>query len=185
MDNQKQPNDAETLAGLKNREDSAYSILYKFYYPSVEKFIVSNNGSVDDAKDIFQETIIVLLEKVPMDDFELTSSLKTYIYSISSNLWLKRLREAKRITNVEVKEVFEQLHGSSSDQNTHTQQQTKKVNTLMAKISEHCRKLLDMIFFRKKKMSEIAEEQGYSNMHSAQNQKYKCIQQLKKEVDKK
>lgn len=178
----KQPTDAETLAGLKNKEEGAYTILYKFYYPMVEKFVINNNGTEDDAKDIFQETIIILLEKVPMDDFELTSSLKTYIYSISNNLWLKRLREAKRISQVEVKEVFEQLHNNNG--NAGTQEKATKVNSLMGKISEHCRKMLDLLFFRKKKMSEIAEEHGYANMHTAQNQKYKCIQQLKKEADK-
>ncbi len=182
MKNQQQPTDAETLAGLKNKEDGAYAILYKFYYPMVEKFVISNNGTEDDARDIFQETTMVLLEKVPMDDFELTSTLKTYIYSVSSNLWLKRLREAKRITRVEVKEVFEQLHGASSSINSR-EEKSKKVNSLMAKISEHCRKMLDLLFFRKKKMSEIAEEHGYSNLHTAQNQKYKCIQQLKKQAD--
>lgn len=183
MNSINQPSDNETLAGLRNKESGAYSILYKFYYPPVERFVLNNNGSVDDAKDIFQETIIVLLDKVPMDDFELTSSLKTYIYSISSNLWLKRLREVKRAANLEVKEVFSELHGSSAQEHIIQEAQVKKVKTLMDRISEHCRKLLNLMFFRKKNINEIVEEQGYSNVHTAQNQKYKCIQQAKKQAD--
>lgn len=180
---EKQPKDSETLLGLQNQEESAYAILYKFYYPSVEKFVLNNNGTSDDAKDIFQETILVLLEKVPMEDFKLTSSLKTYIYAIGSNLWLKRLRDARRIAGTEIREIFDELHSPAIHQQT--EQKAKKVNSLMAKISEHCRKLLDLIFFRKKKMSEIAKEHGYANLHTAQNQKYKCIQQLKNEADRK
>ncbi len=94
--------DKETFLGLKSKDNQAYEILYKFYYPSVKNFILKNNGNEDDAKDIFQETIIVLLEKVPKDDFNLTSSLKTFIFAISSNLWLKRLREANKIVKAEV-----------------------------------------------------------------------------------
>lgn len=174
--------DDQTIEGLRNKDSESYSILYRFYYPMVESFVLKNNGSIHDAEDIFQETIIILLEKVPLDDFELTSSLKTYLYSISSNLWLKRLREAKRMSNIEVKEVMDELHGTG---NAKQHEQARKVNTLMAKISAHCQRLLNMIFFRNKNMKEIVEEQGYSNIHTAQNQKYKCIQQLKKEAEKK
>ena len=184
MEYQKQPSDLETLAGLRNKESGAYAILYKFYYPSVEKFVLSNSGGVDDAKDVFQETVMVLLEKVPMDDFQLTSSLKTYIYAISSNLWLKRLRDARKVAGLEVKEVFDELHAAPSEEHIHTARK-KKVSSLMDKISEHCRKLLNMLFFRNKNMDEIVEEHGYSNIHTAQNQKYKCIQQVKKEAEKK
>ncbi len=183
MDDQNKSTDSETLAGLRNKESGAFEILYKFYYPPVERFVLSNNGSVDDAKDVFQETVIVLLDKVPMDDFKLSSSLKTYIYSISSNIWLKRLREAKRAANVQVKEVFAELHGSGTYANQIHTAQERKVRTLMDKISAHCRRLLNLMFFRKKTIDEIVKEEGYSNAHTAQNQKYKCIQQAKKQAE--
>ena len=65
--------DFETFKGLKSKDNKAYEILYKFYYPSVRNFITKNSGCEDDAQDIFQETILVLLEKVPKEDFNLTS----------------------------------------------------------------------------------------------------------------
>src|SRR5882672_12578905 len=102
----KNQSDQETFLGLKSRDNHAYEILYKFYYPSVKYFIIKNNGSIDDAKDIFQETICVLLEKVPKDDFSLTSSLKTYIFAISSNLWLRRLRDANKMIKTDL-DIYE------------------------------------------------------------------------------
>jgi len=51
--------DHETYLGLKSKDNQAFEVLYKFYYPSVKNFITKNNGSVDDAKDIFQETIFI------------------------------------------------------------------------------------------------------------------------------
>lgn len=98
--------DLETFKGLQSRDNKAYEILYQFYYPSVKNFITKNSGSEEDAEDIFQETILVLLEKVPKTDFNLTSSLKTYIFAISSNLWLKKLRDGSKMVKTEI-DVYE------------------------------------------------------------------------------
>src|SRR5688572_29740176 len=89
-------NDSQIVSDLKKRNNAAYDLLYSFYYPTIERFVKRNSGTSDDAKDVFQETIIVLLDKVPKEDFVLTSSIKTYIFAVASNIWLKRLREAKR-----------------------------------------------------------------------------------------
>ena len=70
--------------------------VYKNHYPSIHHFIVSNSGSPEDAKDIFQESIIVIYRKVKeQKHFLLNSSFKTFIYSIARNLWLKHLRAIK------------------------------------------------------------------------------------------
>jgi DNA-directed RNA polymerase specialized sigma24 family protein len=82
----------ELISQLKNGSSDAYIALYQKSYPSVEKFIVNNSGTVDDAKDIFQDTLLVLFKKVREDNFELTASVKTYIIAISKNLWCKKLR---------------------------------------------------------------------------------------------
>ena len=62
----------------------------------VLQLIINNNGTADDAKDIYQEAIIVLYNKIKAGDFELSSKLKTYIYSVCRRLWLKRLSQMNR-----------------------------------------------------------------------------------------
>ncbi len=66
--------------------------MYEQNYQFVERFVLKNNGNVDDAKDIFQDIMLALIEKIYADDFELTASLSTYIFAIGKNLWLKKLR---------------------------------------------------------------------------------------------
>src|SRR5687768_4001830 len=85
--------DNTLLDKLKTEDSSSFKLLYKFYFPSVASFIKQNCGNNEDAEDIFQEAIIVLLQKVRQSDFVLTSSLKTYLYAVAKNLWLKRLRD--------------------------------------------------------------------------------------------
>ena len=65
-------------------------------YNMVQSLIINNSGSTDDAKDIFQEAMIVLYEKVRSGTFELNCLIKTYVYSVSRRLWLKRLQQMNR-----------------------------------------------------------------------------------------
>ncbi len=170
--------DKETLNGLKSKDNKAYEILYKFYYPSVKNFICKNNGSVDDAKDIFQETIIVLLEKVPTDDFNLTSSLKTYIFAISSNLWLKRLRDSKKMVKTELS-IYEKYLNDYEEvelDNSFSNRLAKVYRTITGK----CKTLLHAIFYDEKNIETVTKEFGYTNKHNAQNQKYKCLEQARR-----
>jgi len=47
-------------------------------------------------------------------------------------------------------------------------------------LGEPCKELLENYYIRKKNMSEIAKEFGYTNADNAKNQKYKCLMRLKK-----
>lgn len=172
--------DYKTYLGLKSKNNEAFEILYKFYYPSVKNFITKNNGSVDDAKDIFQETLIVLLEKVSQDDFNLTSSLKTYIFAIGSNLWLKKLRDSKKIVRTEL-DMYEKYltdyEDAETDSNTTTI--TRALN-VFKKVTNKCKVLLTAIFYDEKNIETVTKEFGYTNKHNAQNQKFKCLEQARR-----
>ncbi len=179
----KNQSDQETFLGLKSKDNYAYEILYRFYYPSVKHFIVKNNGTVDDAKDIFQETICVLLEKVPKDDFSLTSSLKTYIFAISSNLWLKRLRDSSKIVKTDV-DVYEKYltDYEEAEADIHDSNATRAFNVFKT-ITNKCITLLKAIFYDEKNIDTVTKEFGYTNKHNAQNQKFKCLEQARKGTD--
>ena len=176
--NSKNPSDHDTFIGLKSKDNKAYEILYKFYYPSVRHFICKNNGSEDDAKDIFQETILVLLEKVPKEDFNLTSSLKTYIFAISSNLWLKRLRDSNKLVKTELG-LYEKYLTDYEEAEVNPSF-GNRLARIYRKITGKCRTLLHAIYYDEKNIDEVTKEFGYTNKHNAQNQKYKCLEQARK-----
>ncbi len=182
--------DRLVVEGLKKQEQSAFRILYTFYYPVIERFVRRNNGTTDDAQDVFQETLIVLLEKVPTDDFELTSSLKTYIFAVASNIWLKRLRTAKKHVQMNFSDFDEELRdsdtGSTLTDSLETDRESEqnlislRIHRALAKITEHCQRLIRAVFFYDKKPNEL----GYKNAHTAQNQQYKCMEQLRNVTSK-
>ena len=179
----KNKSDQEIFLGLKLQDNQAYEILYKFYYPSVKNFIVKNNGSEDDAKDIFQETILVLLDKVYKDDFNLTSSLKTYTFAISSNLWLKRLRDSNKIVGIGLDMYEKYLTDYEEAEKEVIQNNTNVIFNLFKTMTNKCIVLLKAIFYDEKNIDTITKEFGYTNKHNAQNQKYKCLEQARRGTD--
>ena len=146
----------------------------------VQTMIINNNGSADDAKDIFQEAMIVLYEKVKSGTFELNSLLKTYLYSVCRRLWLKRLLQLQK-TSPEVESV-EDVIPVEEDLEMHEQRNADflLMEKAMNSLGEPCRSLLEAYYLQKKTMVEIAGNFGYTNADNAKNQKYKCLMRLKK-----
>ncbi len=169
---------------LKTGDSSSFELLYKFYFPSVESYIKLNLGNKEDAEDVFQEAIIVLLQKIKQPDFVLTSSLKTYLYAVAKNLWLKRLRDTKlKVVDSDLNlnayrtepEAFELEPELSKEE---------KVENWFQKITQHCENILKALFFYEVPMDNLMVKMGWKNKHTASNQKHKCIQQIKNVKEK-
>ena len=52
----------ELLKGLALGDKKAVETIYKENFNMVQSLVINNNGSAQEAKDIFQEAMIVLLE---------------------------------------------------------------------------------------------------------------------------
>jgi len=168
------------IKGLASNNKQAIESIYKDNYTVIQGFILNNNGSVDEARDIFQEAMIVLYEKALTGQFELTCQLRTYIFSVCRRLWLKRLQQMNRFSNntdniaetISVEEEIEAHEKHNSDINL--------MENAMSKLGEPCKSLLDAYYTQKKNMQDIAIEFGYTNADNAKTQKYKCLMRLKK-----
>jgi hypothetical protein len=105
------------------------------------------------------------------------------LFAIAKNLWLKRLRDNKLIPV----DNFEQYQEHSEIVAFELQPEPtreEKVATWLTKITEHCQRILKAIFFYKEPMGSLMQKMGWKNKHTAANQQYKCLQQVKKEKDK-
>jgi len=173
-------NEQALLNGLARSDKKAVETIYKSHYNMVQSLILNNNGSADDAKDIFQETMIVLYEKVRAGGFELNCQIKTYVYSVSRRLWLKRLQQMNRfapaLQNIENSVPVEE----EMEQHEKTNEEFQAMEKAIGSLGEPCKSLLEAYYFQKKSMHEIAAGFGYTNADNAKNQKYKCLMRLKK-----
>ena len=86
--------DAQILKGILRHDNLILQYIYKQYYYKVNYFIKKNQGSEDDASDIFQEAIIVIYRKLKENDliFE-KSSFQGYLFSVCRFFVVKATRK--------------------------------------------------------------------------------------------
>ena len=172
--------DQALLKGLAENDRKAVESIYQQYYSMIQALVINNNGTSDDARDIFQESLIVLYEKARSGTFELHAQLKTYLYAVSRRLWLKKLQVNKRfsrdLANAEESiaisedlEIFEKRN-----------QEFDLLESALQQLGEPCKTLIEAFYLQKKNMTDIAAEFGYTNADNAKNQKYKCLMRLKR-----
>ncbi|WP_233589193.1 RNA polymerase sigma factor [Gynurincola endophyticus] len=168
------------LEGLLKNERTAIETIYKDNYRMVQQLVLSNNGSEDDAKDVFQETLMVLYERLLKRDFELNCLLKTYLYAVAKRIWLKKLQ--RNVIKVDAGVLEEELPDIGFDIQFEQQQQQHHLNMrkAMLELGEPCKSLIEAFYIQKKSMQDIADLFGYTNADNAKNQKYKCLTRLKK-----
>ncbi|NSL90529.1 sigma-70 family RNA polymerase sigma factor [Chitinophaga sp. Mgbs1] len=172
--------DRELLLGLARSDDKSLETIYSENFPAVLRMILQYNGSEEDAKDVFQEAVIVLYEKVCEGSFTLTSRLKTFLYSVCRHIWLKKVQQTYGLyaLHPEMEEVIPA--DDTLDEHAARDEQFRIMEGAMGNIGEPCKTILEDYYLHKKSMQEIADKFGYTNAENAKNQKYKCLMRLKK-----
>lgn len=171
----------ELIKGLAVNDKSAIEAIYTANYGMIQSLVLNNNGTEDDAKDIFQEALIVLYEKAKSGGFELNCQVKTYLYSVSKRLWLKRLQKNSRY-ELQSNGLEETTVYVEEDIGAHEKRNSEfgMMEHAMANIGEPCKSLLEAYYIHRQNMQEIAKAFGYTNSDNAKNQKYKCLIRLRK-----
>jgi RNA polymerase sigma factor (sigma-70 family) len=170
----------DMLIKIRKEENAAFELLYKFYFPSVLNYIQQNSGNRADAEDVFQEAIIVLLQKSKDPLFILTSSIKTYLFSISKNLWLKRLRNNNLSFYANI-EVFDECELDELEEEVSL---SEKIAETMFRLSAGCQRILSLSFWLGDSIETIMQKVGYKNKHTVSSQKNKCLEKMREFSEK-
>lgn len=167
------------LQGLARNDKKAIETLYRDNYNMIQALVIHNNGTTEDAKDVFQEAMIVLYEKVQSGAFELNCQIKTFVYSVSRRIWLKRLLQQNRFA---LSDSNEDIVSIDDEVEEHEKRNAEFVmmEKAISGLGEPCKSLLEAFYMQKRTMTEIATGFGYTNAENAKNQKYKCLMRLKK-----
>ncbi len=155
---------------IQKGDEVALELIYKKYYRMMTKMVISNSGTEDEARDVYQDALVVFWQKARSGNLVLTSKMSTYIYSICQNLWRKELDRKKRLSNEE-KDM-----GEMPDQDS--PEREKIIAQCLDQLGETCRKVLMYYYFDEMSMQEIADKLGFANTDTAKTKKYKCKQKL-------
>lgn len=175
----KYTSDESIIQGILCSDDRALGYLYKEYFEMVANIVLTNSGSKDDADDIFQDTVIVLYEKIKSGTFVLTSSLKTYLYSVSKNLWLYRLRQIVRDSKLNESFLAVPAEDFNVDYYYEENNRQDKMTEYIQLLGDSCKKILLMFYYEKLSTKAIAAKLELAGSDYVKTQKYRCLQKLK------
>ncbi len=175
--------DNQYIEGLRLSDNAVIRTIYKKFYPAIMRMVLNNNGTEQEAKDVFQESILVLYHHVQKQNFILSCALQTYLYSVAKRLWLKQL--SKKSGTLKLDERFYEGDDFADSENEvsvyeEREQNLTRMQESIGQLGEPCKTLLTDFYMARLGMDEIANKFGYTNADNAKNQKYKCLQRLKK-----
>jgi RNA polymerase sigma factor (sigma-70 family) len=174
--------DEAIVAGIKLRDRETIWHLYKQYFPTISHLITTNSGTEIDAEDVFQDALVIIYKKISDDELILTSSFKTYLYSVCRNLWLQKLD--KKTFSTDVLDLAENAEFQDSIHFEFTDTESEKIKIFQEhflKLSEDCQKVLKL-FMAKTSLKEIAEEMGFGSEKYAKTRKFMCKEKLKEKI---
>ena len=146
----------------------------------IVNLVCSNNGTEQEAKDIYQDAVIVFYEKVTLSQLALSCKIKTYLFAVCRRLWLKRLAEKKKFRGtIEETESFADIDSEIAEIEV-KEIRFRQMKAALDGLGEPCRSIIEDFYVQDLTMEAISEKFGYTNADNAKNQKYKCLMRLKK-----
>src|SRR5882762_8659268 len=138
---------------LRKKNTTALKQLYKTHYPMVLNLVLTNNGSEQEAKDVYQEAIIHFYERLQQAEFVLVCKIKTYLYAVSKRLWLKRLAEQKKQIRMEAEDSFAGIDQEIFDLEG-KEKNFEAMDKALRTLGEPCRTIVEDYYLRNLTMDE-------------------------------
>ena len=162
--------DREILEKISKGDESALDYLYKKHFKMMTNIVLKNNGTEEEAKDVYQEALIAFWQKVISGNLVLTSKISTFLYSICLNQWRKELDRKSRLSNDEVERETFQTHDEKERYHI--------VMQCIGELGDTCKRILTYYYFDGLSMADIADKLNFANTDTAKTKKYKCKKKL-------
>lgn len=179
----KKYSDPEILEQILNgNSNDVLHFLYENVQPKITSWILKNNGSDEEAQDIFQDAVLAFYEYVRLGKFDQDKSVDGFIFSIGRNKWINRAKQKNKV--VSGSEFLNDLNFESEEMEIEIEpieeNTLQNIENLLSKIGERCKELLTHSIFYNMSMQDISEALGFKNADVAKTKNYKCKKRLMK-----
>jgi RNA polymerase sigma factor (sigma-70 family) len=181
MNNSIRFSDPELVEAIRMKEmlDAAIRQIYEDHAEITRSFIMGKGGTEQDADDIFQETVVAFIDSIQKEKFRQESGVRTFLISISKNLWYNEIRRRQRAGNRErIFETEKDTEDSGVGEMIQNRELQMQLSGLLKVLGESCRKILELFYYENLSMKEIVSHLHYENEQVVRNKKYKCLLQL-------
>lgn len=177
----KLPTDTELIKGIRIHDSAILIYIYDTYYPIIEGYITHNQGSREQARDIFQDAMEIVFKRIRSDELLLSCKFGTYLYAICKNIWTqerkKYLHRAEKLRRQPL-----EVHDPGPEIDPLLQHHmTYLFNKHFGQLSKDCQKILSM-YFNNFSVEEIRAEMNYKDLHHTADRKYRCKKSLIKRI---
>lgn len=164
------------LKGLLRNDQGVVRMLYSLHFPAVRSYVVQNNGTADDAQDVFQEAMAALWLRVKEGRVITEGDPGGFLFKVAKNKWLDVVRSA---AYKHMKVVDDQhLHEPQPAATDEVEEQLARLRSIYDKLDDKCRTVLDRFYFERKDLGTIAVELGVEE-DSIRTIKYRCMMKLR------
>jgi RNA polymerase sigma factor (sigma-70 family) len=170
-----QLSDTEILQAIKQgRDNEALEYLYGSLLPKVKKHICNNSGSLEDAYDVFQDSVMAMYSLIIASKFDNEKyTVHGFLFTMCKHRWInlvkKRASTQHREQNVE-KEI---LDSSALDHIINVEKKTA-MDQLFNSLGDKCTEILTMFYYYKMSIKEIAEKLGGMSEDAVKVKSHRC-----------
>jgi DNA-directed RNA polymerase specialized sigma24 family protein len=172
--------DSNFFENTPTEREQLFIMLYKKAFPSVAKYISKMGGSFDEAKDIFQDALVIYYEKLVSASIFLHANEQAYLLGIAKHLWAKKFREGMH---------YASLENNREDQDfiehEDAQPSPAKLLDYLETAGQKCMEILKAFYYDNLPVNVIAGLFGYSGIRSATVQKFKCMEKVRETIKEK
>ena len=156
----KEYTDNEIIDCLRNRQSYVVHYLSDRYMPMIRLMVYQKGGTNEDARDIFQDGLIIMLEKLDSKEFALTCKFKTFLYCVCENLWKSVLDKRQAASNYLSRRSEPEGERDFTDQMDH-QMYEEIFKDVFETLDPISKKILTL-YWQEISPQEIAEKLGYT-----------------------
>jgi RNA polymerase sigma factor (sigma-70 family) len=162
---------------VKRNVKGNFRELYEEAFPPCARWVHKMNGSLDDAQDLFQDALVIYIEK--RNDLEFIDPV-AYILGIVKHLWIRKFNKSKSFVSMN---SFENT--LSITENYYPSVSTVRLLNFLEVVGRQCLELLRGFYYENLSMKDLSVRMGYRSEHSVAAQKYKCIEKLRTSIKQK
>lgn len=178
----------EIIELFRTNENKAFELLYYDYKGLFISQIEKNNSAIskDEALDLFQDSLIILYDKLIKKEITDIKNVKSYLFRIGQLLTYQRLRSVKRSKELEHNLKFlDDINFEEYDFLSNQDYKKHKVDRYLKVLGRRCKELIILFYYKNLSLSEIVDLGVYKNKNTVKSQKHKCIKQLRLKMNEK
>lgn len=165
----------------KDNPERVLKNVYADNFPWLKRYIRQNSGKMEDAEDVFQESISAAWLNLKTGKFKGDAEqFNAYVRQICKYKWISRLKSAEH-TRMVLEDDLSLFEGTADEQELLDEQlgQTMRLNASFADLGEKCRELLGRFYFKRQPLAKIADAMNNTE-ESIKTIKYRCMMRLRK-----